>query len=102
MSIQQTCPLCDTPATYTISHDPYCKHFTCSVCNEFFIDASSEKHLGGLVEVPKTEFRRKLSTAARATLPNQVFVIREPLPEERDGDGQGVARTNLIAKHINQ
>jgi len=100
MSIQQDCPLCDTPAAYTISHNPYCKHFECSVCGRFFIDASSERHLGGLVEVPKTEFRKKLSAAARATLPNQVFVIREPLPEEREGDG--VAQTNLIAKHLNQ
>ena len=102
MTIEQTCPLCDTPATYTISHDPYCKHFTCPTCNEFFIDASSEKHLGGLVEMPKTEFRKKLSAAARATLSNQVFVIREPLPKERGGDGHGAARTNLIAEHLSQ
>ena len=98
----QPCPLCDSPATYEIAHQPYCKHFTCPVCAEFFIDASSERHLGGLVEVPKTEFRKKLSAAARATKPDQVFVIREPRPEERGGDGRGVARTNLIAEHLSQ
>lgn len=99
MSIEQICPLCDTPATYTISHDPYCRHFTCPTCKEFFIDASSEKHLGGFVEVQKTEFRKKLSAAARATKPSEVFVIREPNPEERRGEGNG-RTTNLIAEHL--
>lgn len=100
MTIEQPCPLCDTPASYTMSHEPYCKHFTCPVCEEFFIDASSEQHLGGLVEVTKTEFRKKLSAAARGTRPDQVFVIREPQPKERGGNGHGVARCNLIAEHL--
>jgi hypothetical protein len=98
--MKQTCPLCGNPAEYEMCHEPYCKHFTCPVCTEFFIDASSENHLGGLTEVFKTEFRQKLSDAARKTSPDQVFVIREPLPEERGGDGQSVARTNLVAKHL--
>lgn len=102
MVFSQNCPLCDTHAGYTISHEPYCKHFTCPVCEEFFIDATSERHLGGLVEVQKTEFRKKLSAAARSTRPDQVFVIREPRHEERGGDGRGVARCNLIAEHLSR
>jgi hypothetical protein len=98
----QLCPLCDSPATYEISHQPYCKHFTCPVCTEFFIDPSSERHLSGLVEVPKTEFRKKLSAAARASGPEQIFVIRAPRPDEIGGDGHGIARTNLIAEHISR
>ena len=100
--MNQSCPLCDISATYEISMEPHCKHFTCPNCAEFFIDASSERHLGGLVEVQKSEFRKKLSIAARATMSDQVFVIREPRAEERGGDGRGVARTNLIAEHLSR
>lgn len=98
--MNQLCPLCRTPATFTQSTKS--KHFKCPVCSEFFIDSFSEDYLAGLIEMPKTEFRKTLSTAACATLPGQVFVIRETLPEERGGDGNGVARNYLIATHLSR
>jgi len=96
---KQLCPLCDSPATHSMSHDPECKHFTCPVCLEFFIDESSERYLN-LFGDTQTDLRSKLSAAARKTRSDRVFVIREPRPEERGGDGRSVARLGLISEYI--
>ena len=102
MTIEQTCPLCGKTATYKISHGPYCKHFTCQQCAEFFIDAHSESYIANLPEVTKSERRKKLSETAKACPANQVFVIREPRSDERRGDGHGVARTEMIAQCLSR
>lgn len=96
----QLCPLCDRPASHNISHDPYCKHFTCNECREFFIDASSETYLAGLVEVFKTELRAKLSAMSKACPSDCVFVLRVPRRDELRDDGHGVARTNMKAEYV--
>ena len=95
---KQLCPLCDQEAYYETVHNHYGKRFTCPLCTEFFIDPSSEAHLSGLPEVTKTEMRNKLSKMAIACPSDHVFVIREPRNDERGGDGQRVARTQMIAQ----
>ena len=98
----QLCPLSDEPAAYEISHRPYCKHFKCPTCTEFFIDASSEAHIAGLPEVTKTERRADLSKRARACPPDCVFLIRAPRNDELGGDGRSVARTTMIAECLSR
>lgn len=100
--IEQACPLCGEPATYEISNQPYCKHFTCRTCVGFYIDASSEKHIASLSEVTKSETRRKLSDKARACKADHVFVIRAPRSDELGGDGHSVARTTMIAECLSR
>lgn len=100
--MNQDCPLCDNPASYEISHEPYCKHFTCSVCTEFFIDASSEAHIVGLPGPTKVDRRKKLSAMAVACPDDHVFVIRKPRDDERGGSGHGVAKTEMISECLSR
>jgi hypothetical protein len=96
----QACPICDTKSTFEVVHQPYGKLFTCPNCTEFFIDVSSEKYLGHLPEVTRTDTRRKLQQNARACGPENVFVIRAPRNDELGGDGRGIAQTTMIAECI--
>jgi hypothetical protein len=98
----QLCPLSDEPATYEISYRPYCKHFKCPTCTEFFIDASSEAHIAGLPEVTKTKWRADLSKRAQACPADRVFVIRAPRNDELGGDGHGVAKTTMIVECLSR
>lgn len=97
MIIEQPCPLCDNAAaTYKTTHEPFGKLFECPSCTKFFIDSSSEIHLSSLPEVFKTERRTQLSKMAKASLPDEDLVLREPRSDELGGDGHGVARTTMI------
>jgi hypothetical protein len=98
----QLCPLCDSPAIFEVSSGPHCKHFQCPVCASYFIDASSEKHIAGLPEVTKSEFRKKLSKGAMSCDADHVYVIRAPRNDELGGDGRSVARTQMIAEYLSR
>lgn len=69
------CPLCDSSATF--SRSGKFKLYACQKCTNFYIDESAEDCLSGLVEVFKTEFRRKLSDLSRRKAEGTRFVIRE-------------------------
>lgn len=100
MIIEQPCPLCDNAAaTYKITHEPFGKSFECPSCTKFFIDSSSEIHLSSLPEVTKTEMRTKLTKMAKASLPDDDLILRAPRNDELGGDGHGVARTTMVARH---
>lgn len=98
--IKQPCPLCDNAAaTYKITQTPFGKSFECPSCAKFFIDSSSENYLSSLPEVTKTERRAQLSKKAKASLPDEDFILREPRSDELGGDGHGVAITTMIAEY---
>lgn len=98
----QTCPLCDQPASFRTVSTPDGKTFECPSCNEFFIDESSEEYLGVLPEVTRTEVRLKLQNSAKRSDTGALFVIRSPRPEERGGDGQKVARRMMTTEFVSR
>lgn len=97
---KQACPLCFSETSFEFASNPYGKIFSCPKCTEFFIDASSEKYIGELPEVTKTECREKLSNLAKMQKTNSKFIIREPRNEERGGNGHGVAQKQMIAEWV--
>lgn len=93
-AIEEPCPLCGQQAAYEIFYDPYCKHFTCLTCAEFCIDALAERHLKS---VPQ-KFRSKLSSQAKATGTDHMFVLREPNAVEMKA--QPMPTLSMIAETI--
>lgn len=81
MNLQAPCPLCETSAVYRQGHTY--RHYTCPKCTDFYIDAVAEEGLAELVEVFRTEFRKKLSSAAKTKPSDTRYIIREADPVDR-------------------
>ncbi len=97
----QTCPLCDSAATYGWTSRPDSgKIFNCPTCTRFFIDAESEQELLGVAEVARTEIRTKLSQQAQSTQRNHIYVIRAPKPDEVGGSGYGAPQPVISTEWI--
>lgn len=75
------CPLCDANAFYQQGHTY--RHYTCPTCTDFYIDEVAEEGLAELVEVFRTEFRKKLSNAVKTRPPGTRYLIREADPVDR-------------------
>lgn len=75
------CPLCDTNAVYRQGRTY--RNYTCPTCTDFYIDAVAEERLEELVEVFRTEFRKKLSNAVKTRPPGTRYIIREADPVDR-------------------
>jgi hypothetical protein len=94
------CLLCGSQATYEVVHNPYGKRVACPTCLEYFIDPSSESHIEGMAEITRSECKARLSKGASESRPEHLYVIRAPTNDELGGDGQGVARTRMIAEWV--
>lgn len=92
------CPLCDSDAQFVTTSAPAGKLVTCPSCTEFWIDQPSHDHIESWVEVFRTETREQLQGMARRAGPGYRLVMRQTRPEERGGDGRGVAEGKMIAK----
>ena len=99
-AMKAPCPLCDQDAVYDTIQQPYGKRFTCEHCSEFFIDASSEAYIGEMVEVFRTEQRKKLQAMAKSCAAPNLFVIRAPRADEIHGDGRSVALETMISSCV--
>lgn len=96
----QTCPLCDRPAPSRAVSAPDGKMIECAACTTFFIDESSEEYLAEMAEITRTERRTQLQSMAQRTPANSVLVIRGPRPDERIGEGPGVATKRMVAESV--
>lgn len=93
----QDCPLCDAMASYRTINSPNGKRFDCPNCTEFFIDSASEDYIHNMVEVFKTEQRKKLSQMAASASPGKMMALREPNAAEVSTQMPGM-RDNMIVE----
>lgn len=94
----QPCPLCGQPAVYEVFRGLDCKHFTCSTCTDFCIDAATTSFMRN----NSPDDRLKNSAKAQSAAPGFMYFLREPTPEEQPNrpERQVIVFGELVPLHF--